>query len=81
MNAPSMITNKINSTKANAAPERPVLPLHPHVFINIPPFLSLHFYSTQKLKLCECLLLYFFQFSDSINNEGENYEKENFNFM
>ena len=66
MNAPSMITNKINSTKANAAPENP-LPLQPHpVFINIPPFLSLHSYSTQKLKLCECLLLYFFPFFDSI---------------
>lgn len=64
-----MITNKINSTKANAAPEKPLPPLHPHVFINIPPFLSLHLYSTQIFKLCECLLLCFYNFFVTIKYE------------
>ncbi|MBQ3141918.1 MAG: hypothetical protein IJB82_00205 [Bacilli bacterium] len=40
MNAPNMITSNINSTKAKAAPEIPLLHPHPE-FINIPPFLSL----------------------------------------
>jgi hypothetical protein len=55
INAPRIITNKMNKTNANAAPEIPLLLCVFAQFINIPPFLYLHLYNTQFNFLCECL--------------------------
>lgn len=70
-----MITNKINNTKANAAPEILLFP-HPQFMSLLPPFLSLHFYYKQILKICECLLLYFYSFFVIIKTLEVNYSEK-----
>jgi hypothetical protein len=53
INAPNMITNNINNTRAKAAPEIPLPHPHPHpVFIKHSSFLSLHLYSMCILVFC-----------------------------
>ena len=78
-----MITNNINNTNAKAAPPMPLLLfehtlLHPHpVFINIPPFLYLHFIVWNYLGFVYANYLYFNFLFAIIVRVRRTYEKEN----